>query len=1596
MLTILHQTPSLMKNLKQIFAALLLSCCMLAANAQCGVHAGWSYTVNPNHVHVFTDTSTATGGYQITNHYWSFGDGSTSSLTNPTHAYNTPGHYTVCEYVIGTANGGAVTCIDTFCHEVSNCDGMVQATISANVNVSQVVFTGTASSNYPPIHYSWTFPGGTPSVSTTPTTTVMYPQPGNHQACLTATDTNGCSATVCQTVATTSTACGNMDANIFVTETTNSVTITSTSTGTNTNTLYQYFVDAASTTPGPNTSYTAGNLALGHHHVCLYLYGQPNVVCDSTCKNVYLQSNSCTGVIGYFGSTVTGTSALFDAHSYQSDNSTLYQWQIDNQTVTTPVHDSVYSATNLSPGTHTVCLYVYGAVNAVCDTVCQTFTVTGCGVNTNFQNQVNGNVVTFYPAANVGPINSYWSFGDGNTVSDTATYVMHTYPTSATAQTYHACHYVYIPGTNCVDSTCETITIPATSANCGQGVFSYTTGSGYTVFTGTSTVNTNTFSWVVRNSNTGTVVLNTTGNPVTLGNVANGNYQVCMSLYSSNHTLCDSICQTVSITNNNPCTGLSAQFTQTMQNNHSYNFISSNQVAAANYHWDFGDGHSATTPDPNHGYDHPGLYTVCLIVNVPGTNCADTSCHYVQADSVTNCANAIVTIGSSTTPNGVTTLTAVANGTPAIYVWSNAATTQTITVTSPGTYCVSVSYNNACTASACYTVTSSGCGHASFTTTIVNGSIHAQSTSTGLSLTPHYYWNLWGPNGTLIQTLSGTSSLFESQVVPAGTYRVCLFLYGNNTQVLCDSTCETVTITSGNPCTGLSANFTYTYSTSGGVHFYGVNNSNTVINHWSFGDGSTSTNFDPTHYYTTAGLYTICHYVEVPGSICSDSSCITIQVTAGNPCSNFGVNINSSNTPNTLGSLEAIPYGGTPPYAYAWNNASTTQAIHPTSNGVYCVTVYDNNQCSAAACDTFHTTTTPCHAEYSYHYVTCNTVQFTNVSTGGYTNLIWTFGDGTSSSAANPVHTFPTGTWTVQLTVYSSGTNCQNTYYQVITSQPCGINDTICGVVFNDLNGNGVRDNGEPAIAGGTIYAGNYHVTVGTNGEYHIILPAGSYTLYYCAPSGYSFTIPVGSQNPNSNTINTCASYTIVTSGGSHCGYNFGLQNNSTTICGTVYLDANNNHQQDSAETGIPNVHVMLTGDNGTIIHAYTDQNGHYCATVPAGTYTVQVDSNLGGTVTPGSISVTTVNGTNYYHTDFGVYIQPGSCNLAINIIPHTTVTPGYPAWYDLEVCNVGASVSTGTVSLFFDPALDFSSASPAQTSANNSTHTVTWALSNLTPGSCMHYWVDFDAHTNLTPGQHVFMLANVTTSNCNETDFTNNVDTVHQEVTASWDPNNKLVLPAGIGSEGLIKGDEDLTYTVNFQNTGNAPAINIVVHDVLDDNLDMETFRMLGASHAYTMQFAGREVIWKFNSIMLPDSNINEPASHGYAAFAIKPKTGLPKGTRITNTADIYFDYNAPVSTNTTVNTIDYNLSVNDFGSNKATITLMPNPFKDFTTIKIDGETGTYQLKMFDMLGQLVHTDVATNNVFSIQRENLAAGVYMYQITKQGKQIGQGKMIAE
>lgn len=146
------------------------------------------------------------------------------------------------------------------------------------------------------------------------------------------------------------------------------------------------------------------------------------------------------------------------------------------------------------------------------------------------------------------------------------------------------------------------------------------------------------------------------------------------------------------------------------------------------------------------------------------------------------------------------------------------------------------------------------------------------------------------------------------------------------------------------------------------------------------------------------------------------------------------------------------------------------------------------------------------------------------------------------------------------------------------------------------------------------------------------------------------------------------------------------------------------------------------------------------------------------------------------------------------------------------------------------------------------------------------------------------------------------------QEIIDSYDPNDKVVTPLGVTNNNYIKTGTELYYKIRFQNTGSDTAYNVVVRDTLSTHIDLRTFSVGGASHKYSYAIKGQgkpvlEVT--FANINLPDSATDEAGSNGFFTYKVGHKAGIAQGTQITNKADIYFDFNSPITTNTTTSII-------------------------------------------------------------------------------------------
>ncbi|MBK8599583.1 MAG: hypothetical protein IPN80_02655 [Flavobacterium sp.] len=169
-----------------------------------------------------------------------------------------------------------------------------------------------------------------------------------------------------------------------------------------------------------------------------------------------------------------------------------------------------------------------------------------------------------------------------------------------------------------------------------------------------------------------------------------------------------------------------------------------------------------------------------------------------------------------------------------------------------------------------------------------------------------------------------------------------------------------------------------------------------------------------------------------------------------------------------------------------------------------------------------------------------------------------------------------------------------------------------------------------------------------------------------------------------------------------------------------------------------------------------------------------------------------------------------------------------------------------------------------------------------------------------------------------------NNTDDLSQIIVGSYDPNDKTEKHGGRISLDEFADNPSLTYTIQFENTGTANAEFVRIEDELDAQLDLSSVMMISSSHPFNMRKINNKLIWNFYDINLPPTISDPILSHGFVQFKVKPVSGFSVGTIIPNTADIYFDYNPAIVTNTFETEFVETLSANSFTN---TITIYPNP---------------------------------------------------------------------
>lgn len=441
------------------------------------------------------------------------------------------------------------------------------------------------------------------------------------------------------------------------------------------------------------------------------------------------------------------------------------------------------------------------------------------------------------------------------------------------------------------------------------------------------------------------------------------------------------------------------------------------------------------------------------------------------------------------------------------------------------------------------------------------------------------------------------------------------------------------------------------------------------------------------------------------------------------------------------------------------------------------------------------------------------------------------------------------------------------------------------------------------------------------------------------------------------------------------------------SLCGRIagyhYMEEDGNCIKDANEIFSPFRQLKITpGD----IYVNTGQNGQFDIPLGYGTYTISSISQSSEQISCTESHTFTLDNNTPTKENI-IFTSNKTSDLSTNI--HTGIfRPGFDITIHTYAYNRGSEEETLNMYLIL----------PTELTINNTTldydrvsgDTLFWDDLTITGFQYRSVILNVNLPATTELGTILELESGVTLLD-NESDYENNKFTTQKIVTGSYDPNDKTVLPKGEGQFGDIDISEDeLLYRIRFQNTGTDTAFTVRITDTISPLLDLSTLELVGASHNYDFDIIapGNVLQWTFNNILLVDSTTDEPNSHGSLYFKIAIKETKSLGDLISNSADIYFDYNLPIKTNTAYSRLgDLKTTtklVHTSISNEQ-MTIYPNPTTEVIFVTLKNKSHDAYLKIFDVLGNNVFEQTLTTESTEIRVSQLPTGIYIVEVNQNG-----------
>lgn len=405
--------------------------------------------------------------------------------------------------------------------------------------------------------------------------------------------------------------------------------------------------------------------------------------------------------------------------------------------------------------------------------------------------------------------------------------------------------------------------------------------------------------------------------------------------------------------------------------------------------------------------------------------------------------------------------------------------------------------------------------------------------------------------------------------------------------------------------------------------------------------------------------------------------------------------------------------------------------------------------------------------------------------------------------------------------------------------------------------------------------------------------------------------------------------------------------------------------------------------------YIYANSSGNYNLPVAEGVHTITPElENLDYfTVVPASLTVDFPINSSPYSQDFCITPDGVHNDLEVILIPLEDAMPGFDSDYEIIYKNNGNQTLSGDLTLTFnDDLMNLVSVNPVLD--NQTVGELFWTYSNLLPFESRS--IQFTMNIN-TPTDSDFPVnqddilqftSSITPFSEDET-MENNYFELNQTVVNSYDPNDKTCLEGN--TIPLEKVGDYVNYLIRFENLGTADATNIVIKDEIDvTKFDITTLRPTYGSHQFVTSIEDNVVEFIFEDINLPFDDAN---NDGYVVFKIKTLSSLVLNDIFENTAEIYFDYNAPIITNTEVTTVSNILSVESFDI-EYNIEVYPNPVK--SKLYINSQSILKSVSIYDISGRKIQDIKKTNSssLSSINFENLSKGIYFIKVISENGQL--------